>query len=88
MKRNNNFILRTVADKNVLVAFGEQAVDFNGIITLNEAGKFIWECLEQDTDIDAIATKLAEKYDIDKATALADTESFINSLREDNCIDE
>ena len=42
MKTNKNFILRNIAGDNILVATGEAAQSFNGMITMNEAASFIW----------------------------------------------
>ena len=43
MKKSDSFILKEVAGNTVLVPFGEKAVSFDGIITLNDSAKFIWE---------------------------------------------
>lgn len=88
MKRSENFVLKDLAGQYVLVPFGEKAFEFNGVITLNETGKLFWENLQNDTDIDTLANLLVEKYSIDKETALNDTTKFIESLKEDGCIDE
>ena len=45
MKIKNGFILRNVSDAYVVVAVGEAAKDFNGMITLNETGAFLWKTL-------------------------------------------
>ena len=47
MKRNTNFILREIAGENILVATGEAAQIFNGMITLNEVASFIWKNVKQ-----------------------------------------
>lgn len=86
MKKNNEFVLREMADKYILLPFGQNALDFNGVITLNETGKFIWEMLDSESDIDVIAKEMAVKYGIDEETAKNDTVAFIESLKEDGCI--
>ena len=40
MKTKKGFMLRKVADKNVVVPIGHASVDFNGIINLNDIGAF------------------------------------------------
>ena len=42
MKVSNEFILREVAGEYILVPVGAAAVKFNGLITLNEIGAFIF----------------------------------------------
>ncbi len=88
MKRNQNFILRELGGQYVLVPFGEKALTFDGIISLNETAKLFWDNLENDTDIDTLANLLVKKYNIDKDLAIQDTVKFIESLKEDGCIDE
>lgn len=88
MKRNADFLYRSLAGQNVLIKVGSDAMDFTGIITLNDAGKFLWDSLESDTDIDTLAELLIDKYGIDKETALSDVSDFIENLRENGCIDE
>ena len=42
MKINENFVLRQVVDTYVVLPIGQATVDFNGMVTLNESGAFLW----------------------------------------------
>ena len=42
MKIKDGFLLREVAGNYVVIAVGEDAVNFNSIITVNEIGAYIW----------------------------------------------
>ncbi len=88
MKRKSNFLLKSLCGQNILMDMESESLLFTGVTTFNEAGRFLWENMEQETDAETLASLLADKYNIDKETALADTLSFIDSLREDGCIDE
>ena len=48
MKIKDGFMLRKVGGQYVVVALGEASRSFNGIIRLNESGKFLWEQLSAD----------------------------------------
>lgn len=48
MRRNENFILRRVADMSVIVPLGAAAEAFPGMISVNETGAFLWDLLEQE----------------------------------------
>ena len=48
MKIKNNYILRTVAGQHLVVPVGEEGVNFNCIITLNNSGKLLFEELLKD----------------------------------------
>ena len=50
MKRNNDFILRELAGQYILIPFGKNAIDFNGVVNLNDTAKFLWEACENDID--------------------------------------
>jgi len=47
MKLKEGFMLRQVAGEHVVLPVGAD-VDFNGMITLNETGAFLWNRLEQE----------------------------------------
>ena len=86
MKIKNGFLLRSVAGKNIVVPVGAE-LDFGGMITLNDTGKFMWEQLSQETDADSLLGKIVSEYDVDEATAKADMENFLNELRELNILE-
>lgn len=81
MKIKKDFVLRKLAGGYVATAVGASAADFKGIIKLNETGAFIWRELEQGGDENTIADKLCGQYNIDKQTALDDTNQIIAKLK-------
>lgn len=87
MKVKNGFLLRKVGEQNIVVAVGEESRDFNGIIRLNETGRFLWEKLQADTTEKNLVSAMLLEYDIDEATAVNDTADFIASLREANLLE-
>ena len=87
MKLKPGFVLREVAGSCVVVPTGAE-LDFNGMISLNETGKVIWNCLENDTDVDAVVAKILTEYEIDEATARMAVDGFVNKLREHGFIEE
>lgn len=88
MKRNQQFILREIAGKVVLVPFGQKALDMNGIVTLNETAKFLWEKCEEDCVAADLEAALMEEYKIDKETAANAVEIFVTKMKEAGCLDE
>ena len=79
MKIKEGFVLREAAGSFVVMNIGGE-LSFNGMITLNESGAMIWRAIENGDDAEAIAKKIAEKYDIDFETALNDTKGFIEKM--------
>ena len=86
MKLTENFVLRQVADTWVVLPVGQTSVDFNGMLTLNETGALLWHTLEKDSDRETLVDVLSAEYEVDRATALADVDEFLNKLREIGCI--
>ena len=80
MKRSAEFLLRQVAGKNVVVPVGNAAVSFNGMLTLNATGVFLWEQLEQDMTEGALVEALCGKYDVSRELAAKDVRTFVEKL--------
>ncbi len=87
MKLKPGFVLREVAGSCVVVPTGAE-LDFNGMISLNETGKTIWKCLENDVNFDDIVAAILAEYDVDEATAHTAVEGFIEKLRSHGFLEE
>jgi len=81
MVRNENFIKRKIGSGFAIVATGEATKQFNGIISVNETGSFIWDQLEAPLTMEELTAKMTEQYGVDAATATADAEKFVEVLR-------
>jgi hypothetical protein len=88
IKTKKGFMLRSVADRHVVVAIGQASVDFNGLITLNETGAYIWEKLAKGITYDELLKAMLADYEVDEKTARAGIDSFLETARGANLIDE
>lgn len=79
MKLKEGFILSEVGGQTVVIPTGD-IVDLKVVITLNETGKFLWEHLSVETDIDALVAALLAEYDVDQATAETHVKAFVKTL--------
>lgn len=82
MKIKDGFVVRNIAGSNIVVPLGENTVNFNSVITLNETGLFLWKLLEKGTDTDSLVTAVTNEYNIDAETAKKDIDAFIKKLTE------
>ena len=83
MKLKEGFLLRNVSEAYVVVATGEAAKQFNGMITLNATGAFLWEKLTEGcADKTELVDKLLAEYDVDRALAEKDVDAFVAKLEE------
>ncbi len=87
MKIKDSFLLKKVAGQNVVVPVGNNVVNFNAAITLNETAAFLWELLQEDTTAEALAEKLCENYDVTPDSAERDVKVFINVLKEHDILE-
>ena len=80
MIRNSDFIKRKIGTQYVIVATGAATKKFNGMISVNGTGSFIWDQLEKDLSLDALIDAIIAEYEIDRATALTDATAFVDKL--------
>lgn len=82
MKIKNTFVLRNIAGSNTVVPLGSEMMDFNGMITLNETGAFLWQHMLENTTVSALADALMSEYEgISRAEAESDINEFIETLK-------
>lgn len=81
MKIKKGFVVRSIAGESVVVALGAASKNFNGIIKLNETGRFLWDILAEGANEEELLARMTEKYEVSSEIAQADIEKFITSLR-------
>lgn len=79
MRRNPDYLLRNVADSDVLVPVGA-AASFGGMISLNAVGCYIWELLEVEQTAESLADALTQRYEVTYEKALEDVQRFVSLL--------
>ena len=80
MKIVKDFILREIAGECVLVPTGATTQEFNGLITMSDTAKFIWENLEKADSLEEMIQMILDEYEIDEETARHDAIVFISQL--------
>jgi hypothetical protein len=88
MKIKEGFVLRKVSDANVVIATGKAALEFNGMITLNSTGVFLWEELQKGCESkDKLAERLLKEYDVSPEIAKKDVYAFVEKLEKENILE-
>ena len=82
MKIKSGFTKRNIAGSEIVVPVGSRTKEFNGMITLNETGAFLWDCFSADITVDEAVERLLGEYEVDEATARKDVEGFVRMLKE------
>ena len=88
MKIKSNYVIKTIGEEIVVVPIKDEAVRFNGIITLNKTGKFLFQSL-QDKPLtkEELLEIVLDKYDVEKDVALKDLEAFLNVCKENDLLE-
>lgn len=82
MKFKKEFILREIVGETVLIPAGETATKFNGLISVNELGRFIWENIEKAKDEDELLEFILDEYEVEREVAKADLDEFLQVLKD------
>ncbi|MFW5838883.1 MAG: PqqD family protein [Bacillota bacterium] len=80
MKIKSAYVLRSIADEHIVVPTGQEGVNFNGVLTLNNSGKLLFETLQKGANTNTLVDVLMDHYDVDEKTALHDVQQFIKKL--------
>ena len=81
MKLNPVFVKRDIMGESILVPTAQAAGEYNGLITLNQVGGFIYDLLQETADVDLLAQRVAAEFEVDLETARRDTEAFLQKLQ-------
>lgn len=88
MKIKKGFMLRTVANKNIVVPIGQASVDFNGLITLNDTGAFLWRELAKGCTYEHLTEELLKEYDATPEQAKEGIDAFLETARKAGVLEE
>lgn len=76
-----------VADEAIVVPIRRGAADMDSIYTFNDSGSVLWALIEKGRSVEDLASHLQAKYGISVEQAAADTETFVEELREAGLIE-
>ena len=77
MKAKPGFNLRVVCCENIIVAEGEENIDFSNIISMNESSAYLWQNIQgKEFTHEDLVGLLTQEYEVDEATALKDVKAL------------
>lgn len=80
MRIEKDFVLREIAGEYVIVPTGKTVLEFNGLITVNEAGVLIWKLLQKGVSFDEIVEEILREYDVEESVVREDVLDFLDQL--------
>lgn len=74
MKVKNGFNLREVCGEHIIVAEGDENIDFSNIISMNESSAYLWEEVQKMGifTVNNLVELICNQYEIDETTARKD----------------
>ena len=82
MKINKEYVLREIAGDYIIIPVGKTVLEFNGLITVNEVGVFLWNMLQEEVTMDDLVKAVLSEYEVEEAVARADIQEFLDKLTE------
>lgn len=88
MKAVQGLTLRKLVGEYIIVPEGQELVNFNKMIVLNESAAYLWKntCNLESFDVNTLANLLVEKYGIDEDTASADSSASATKWLEEGIV--
>jgi len=89
MRIKQDYILKTIGDEIIIVPVKDEAVRFNGIITVNKTAAFLFQLLQENdyNEMDLVQFVL-DRYDVDELKAKKDVEAFILKCKKNGLLSE
>lgn len=81
-------MLREVAGSYAVIPMGKAAASFNGMITLNEMGAFLWKRLEKGASREDLLAAVLAEYEVEADRALAGIDRFLSTIQEEKFLEE
>ena len=81
MKLKEGFITYQIQNTQMMVAAGEAAKHFHGLVRSNETAAFIVDCLKSETTEEIIVDKLLKEYDVSREVATRDVHAVLEKLK-------
>ena len=83
MKTKHGFRLRELGGDYILIGESVELVNFNNLITFNEAAAYLWQSVEgKEFDVETLTQLLLDEYEVTEEVARQDAEATINDWKE------
>ena len=83
MKTKKGFRLRELGGDYILIGESAELVNFNNLITFNEAAAYLWQKVEgKNFDVETLAQFLLDEYEVSEDIAREDAQATIDDWKE------
>lgn len=79
MRTKQGFRLRELGGDYILIGESAELVNFNNIISLNEAAAYLWQAVQdKEFDVETLTQLLLAEYEVEEDIARKDAQATIN----------
>ena len=79
MRTKKGFRLRELGGDYILIGESAELIDFNHIITFNEAAAYLWQNVQgKDFDVETLTQLLLDEYDVSEDIAREDAQATMD----------
>ena len=83
MRTKKGFRLRELGGDYILIGESAELIDFNHIITFNEAAAYLWQNVQgKDFDVETLTQLLLDAYDVTEDIAREDAQATMDDWLE------
>lgn len=83
MKTRKGFRLRELGGEYILIGESAELVNFNNLVTFNEAAAYLWRAVEgKEFDAETLTNLLLEEYEVSEAIAREDAQATLDDWKE------
>lgn len=83
MRTKKGFRLRELGGDYILIGESAELVNFNNIITFNEAAAYLWQNVQdKDFDVETLTQLLLAEYEVSEDIAREDAQATIDDWKE------
>ena len=80
MIKNPEFEITEISGEYMAIPVGEMALNFRGIVTLNDASAFLLQRMETQKSKEDLVQILCNEFIVDETRAIQDVQIFIDKL--------
>ena len=80
MRINKEFVLREIVGDYIIIPIGSTALEFHGLITVNEVGVTLWKMLQEEVTMEDLVQGVLAEYDVEEEVAREDIQEFLDTL--------
>ncbi len=88
MRVKSGFLLKKIADEYTAIPYDGNYEKLGAMVSLNDTGAFLWQCLEEEVSVDELVIALSQEYGIDTALSQNAVFGFLDMLREHRLLEE